>query len=199
MWVGVPLAIIAWVALGQVRGAGFLGIDWRSSLSSSGMARAMDVAQYVVPLLCLSGAGLWSMRRRPGRPAPATRPSSRGWAPDGSQDLPDLLTRALERQGYQVTPAATRGASTSDGVAFVLRKDRQTYLVRRQDWPLARVQASAVQALHRAMQARDAAGGIALTTGRYTRQAHAYAASCNVRLVEGSALAVLLRPGRASP
>ncbi|HEY9239793.1 MAG TPA: restriction endonuclease, partial [Burkholderiaceae bacterium] len=51
-----------------------------------------------------------------------------------------------------------------------------------------------VEALHRDIVARGASGGFMLTEGRFAREAHALATTCNIRLLEGAAVAGLIAP-----
>lgn len=101
--------------------------------------------------------------------------------------------KALRAQGYQVTPAE---GGASAGVDLVLRRDRQTHLVRCER--AQRVGVDVVQQLHRVMAARGAPGGIVVTSGRFSREATAFAIGCNIRLIEGPALAAMIQPEGAS-
>jgi len=78
----------------------------------------------------------------------------------------------------------------------VLRRDRQTHLVRCNSWRASKVGVEVVQELHDAMVARGAAGGIIVTSGRFSRAATAFAGGCNVRLIEGPALMEMITQAR---
>ena len=102
-----------------------------------------------------------------------------------------LVCAAFQRQGYQPIDGGTRASG------LTLRRDRETWLVHCRHRHLAKVGVDAVQALHRDIGARGANGGFMLTEGRFARDATAYAAECNIRLLEGAAVRGLLEPLRA--
>ena len=89
-------------------------------------------------------------------------------------------------QGYQVTQPA--GDAPHREVDMVLRKNRETFLVQCKQWRDARVGVDAVDALSKIMKSRGALGGFIVTSGRFARDASAYANGCNIRLVDGAAL-----------
>ncbi len=199
-WVGVVLALLIGAVLhlaspvgSEAAGSG-QGVD-------SGLTVLSEIAQVVLPLLCLGAAWLSATRRRSRRvpPAPAVpKVLVPGWDPMAPGDFESLVAQAFRLQGFHVTEVAARGRPDRDGVALVLRMNRETHLVRSQDWQQARVPVGAVESLHRAMQARDAAGGYALTSGRFTREAHAFASGGKIRLIEGRALTLLMENARCA-
>jgi restriction system protein len=190
-WVCIGLAALSW-ALIRVAG--------RGETPGADAPAWSGVCQVVVPLLFLGAASLSALhrhRRRVQRAAPTESTAAAGQAPMGPGEFEARVAEAFRSQGYQVTATSGDGRADREGVSLVLRMNRETHLVRCLDWQQVRVPASAVQALQRAMTSRGAAGGFALTSGRFTREAHAFASSCNVRLVEGRALALLVQKGRS--
>jgi restriction system protein len=113
-----------------------------------------------------------------------------------SPEFEALIGEAFRVQGYQVTP--TGGGQADGGASLVLRRDRQTHFVHCKQWRESRVGVEVVQGLHAAMTARGATGGFIVSSGRFSREAMAFAAGCGIRLVDGPALAGMiakLRPG----
>lgn len=100
----------------------------------------------------------------------------------------------LEQQGFQVVDA-----SRSRWVDLVVRKQRETYLVMAREWQSPKVEPEPVRALYDAMVARNVAGGIAVTTGRFSRRAQTFAAANNIRLMDGEVLKPLLAAVDARP
>ncbi len=144
-----------------------------------------------VPLLLggVASVGWWIWRQRR-RNADAGSPVS---ASDGAADLSDtefeaLVVEAFRRQGYQLIDGGRRAR------AVTLRRDRETHLLQCRHRHVAKVGVDAVQALHYEMSAGGASGGFMLTEGRFSREAAALAASCNVRLLEGATVRGLLEP-----
>lgn len=147
------------------------------------------------PYLLVAGstaaAALWLWRRSRvprsagHRGAPAQRPDRAAW-----REFETLVGEAFRLQGYQIIEN-TRGSGDSGG-ELTLRRERESFLVQCRHWKASRVDVDAVQALQRAMIARGASGGFLLTEGRFAREASAFAAGCNVRLIDGQALQGLL-------
>lgn len=139
--------------------------------------------------------GVWALRRheRDGADLPAV-PGGAAISLDGMEmrEFEALVGEAFKLQGYQIIDA---GRDRSSGL--VLRRQRQTFIVLSKHWRVAKVGVDAVQALHRAMTAQGAEGGFALTIGRFGREATIFAANCNIRLIEGSALVSLIDKARA--
>jgi restriction system protein len=74
-----------------------------------------------------------------------------------------------------------------------LRRDRETFLVLCKHWKEHRVAVEVVQQLHRIMTARGAAGGMVVTSGRFSREAASFASGVNIRLIDGAILAGMLQ------
>jgi restriction system protein len=113
-----------------------------------------------------------------------------------SAEFEVLLGEAFRTQGYQVTP--TGGGHADGGASLLLRRDRQTHLVHCKQWRAPRVDVDVAQGLHAAMTARGATGGFIVSSGRFSREATAFAGSCSIRLIDGPALAGMMakvRPG----
>ena len=108
-----------------------------------------------------------------------------------SREFESLLGEAFRLQGFQAAQSVGVGAGA--GVDLVLRRDRQTHLVRCNSWRASKVGVDVVQQLHDAMVARGAAGGIIVTSVRFGREATAFAGGCNIRLIEGPALVEMIK------
>jgi restriction system protein len=146
-------------------------------------------------LLIAIGA-VWALRRRvrEGSDVPAATGSA-ATSIDGmnAREFEALVGEAFKLQGYQIVEAGRDGSA-----GLVLRRERESFIVLSKHWQAAKVSVDAVQALHRAMTAQGAAGGFVLTTGRFSREATTFAATCNIRLIEGSALRSLIDKARAA-
>ncbi len=136
-------------------------------------------------------AGLWlALRKRHGPAKPFVEMRDR--------DFDDRVGEAFSLQGYQLVDAARSGPD-AQAADLLLRRDRQTFVVSTRQRRAAKVGVDALQTVQRAMTVHGAAGGFALTAGRFSREATVFAASCNIRLIEGQALNELLaRVGAAS-
>ena len=165
---------------------------WRSLAS---------VGQYVVPLLCLAGAGMSAWRRRERQTLVTNVSESKGAdALDGMswQQFEQLVGEAFRLQGYAVTEIGGGGAD--GGVDLVLRKGGEKFLVQCKQWRAFRVGVDVVRELYGVMAAKGAAGGFVVTSGRFTEEATNFANGRNVKLIDGPKLHGLIRQAQgASP
>src|SRR5665213_1359666 len=94
-------------------------------------------------------------------------------------------------QGFDVIE---KGGSQADGgVDLVLRKGHETFLVQCKHWKAMAAGVSIVRELYGVMAAKGAAGGFVVTSGRFTNDAVAFAKGRNIELIDGVALAKMLR------
>ena len=159
------------------------------------MPRSRSLTQTWFALFGWAGAA----RGKNGRQQPATPAAdaaTSALAGMTRHEFEGLLGEAFRLQGYQVVPAD--GAGAGAGVDMVLRRDRQTHLVRCRQWQAHKLGVEVVHELANAMRARGAAGGFVVTSGRFSREANAFASASNIRLIEGPALTLLVRKAQAA-
>ena len=200
-WGGVTLALVAYLGLHQVArqpvpvptdpaqmGALLQHSLWRGLAS---------VGQYVVPIICLVGAGASALRRRQ-RQALVENLSANPTADtlDGMdwQTFERLVGEIFRRQGFQVVE--TGGGGPDGGVDLVLRREGETHLVQCKQWRAYRVGVNVVRELYGVMAARGAASGYVVTSGRFTEEARAFAEGRHIRLLDGPRLLGLIRQVR---
>ncbi len=157
---------------------------------------AQIAGPWLMAAVCGALLAWWTLQRR--RRGRRGRGAVTGAGTLGKEwrELEPLVTQAFRLQGYQIIDSA-RDRPRADG-ELALRHDRETFLVQCREWHAGKVGAEVVHSLQRAMSAQGAAGGFVLTTGRFAREAVAYAGGCNVRLIDGPALRVLIEKARAS-
>jgi restriction system protein len=97
-----------------------------------------------------------------------------------------LLEEGFTRQGYQVE--RLQGAAD-----FALVREGKTTLVAAKRWKAARPGEEALQALQAAAQARGASNCLYVTLGELSANAQTFAKRQNVQLMQGAALANLLK------
>jgi len=202
-WAGCALALVSYVLLHRVATQQMVVNTAPGHLSDlmvqsiwMGLATA---GQYFVPILCLAGAAMSAYRRRQ-RQTLVTNVGS-GKAADALdgiswQEFELLVGEAFRLQGYQV--AETGGAGPDGGVDLVLRKGGEKFLVQCKQWKAFTVGVTIVRELYGAMAANGAAGGMVVTSGRFTDEANAFAQGRNVTLIDGPALLKLIQRAQAS-
>ncbi|MDP4300025.1 restriction endonuclease [Leptothrix discophora] len=204
-WADVLLALLSHVWLHRLAGRPMTAMAQPGQLGellTQTLATTLaSWGQYIVPSLCLAGAGLSAWRRRERRQLMADVVQARSAdAVDGLswQQFEQLVGEGFRQQGYRVTE--TGGGGADGGVDLVLTKGTEKFLVQCKRWRAQRVGVDVVRELYGVMAARGATGGYVVSSGRYTDDALAFAQGRNVRLIDGPRLQALLRQGRrASP
>lgn len=205
-WVGLTLAPITYLAIHQFALPPEVAPKGPDEMGSHAVkvmvAAAANILQYLVPVLCLVGAGIsaWKQRDRAqlAHQAANNRSSS---IVDGLswQRFEQLVGASFERQGFSVKE--TGGAGADGGVDLELRKGSELHLVQCKHWKALKVGVDVVRELYGAMAARGAASGYVVTSGTFTAAAREFASGRNVNLIDGAGLAAILRSAdkRAPP
>lgn len=205
-WAGVGLALISYLLLHDVASQlvvataqpGQLGAMVTQTLWKS-MA---SVGQFLLPFICLAGAGMSAWRRRERKNlAVDVAQSKAADALDGMtwRQFEMLVGEGFRMQGYQVVE--TGGGGADGGVDLVLTKQGKSggekFLVQCKQWRALKVGVDVVRDLYGVMAARGATGGFVVTSGRFTDDAISFASGRNVTLVDGPKLHGLLQQAKA--
>lgn len=201
-WAGVGLAIAAYVLLHPIATAeipaptqtGLMG-----QFAGKHLYKALAMfGQYLLPLVCLVGAGIsaWRRRQRTQLISDVAQSTAAG-ALDGMnwQEFEMLVGEAFRRRGFSVTE--TGGGGADGGVDLMLTKDGEKFLVQCKQWRAFKVGVNVVRELYGVMAARGAAGGYVVTSGQFTPEAKDFASGRNITLMDGAALHVLLGSANA--
>lgn len=200
-WAGVALALVSYVALHRVSlqpvtASAVPGQAGRFVAQTLWRTLA-EVGQYVLPLICLAGAGVSAWRRRQRRQlATQVAEAQSSNALDGMswQQFEQLVGEAFRLQGYRVIE--TGGGGADGGVDLVLSKGTERFLVQCKQWRALKVGVDVVRELYGVMAARGAAGGFVVTSGRFTGDAAAFAKGRNLQLIDGPRLRALIQSTR---
>ena len=202
-WAGCALALVSYVLLHRVATQTMVVNTAPGHLSDlmfqsiwMGLATA---GQYFVPILCLAGAAMSAYLRHQRQALVANVGSGKAAdALDGIswQEFEMLVGEAFRLQGYQV--AETGGAGPDGGVDLVLRRGGEKFLVQCKQWKAFTVGVTIIRELYGVMAANGAAGGMVVTSGRFTDDANAFAAGRNVTLIDGPALLKLIQRAQAA-
>ncbi len=202
-WVGIALALLAYVVLHHIASQPMVtslqpGQAGAAIVRTASHALA-SVGQYVLPLVCLAGAGMSAWRRRERKQLlDNTVRSDAADALDGMswQQFERLVGEGYRQQGYRV--AETGGGGADGGIDLVLSKDGEKQLVQCKQWRAFRVGVDVVRELYGVMAAKGAAGGFVVTSGRFTDEARDFANGRNVQLIDGPKLRALLKRAKES-
>lgn len=203
-WLGLLLAIASYLVLHQVAlqpaatsvQPGQIG-DVVIKTASKTVA---SFGQYILPLICIAGAGVSAWKRRERRALithvveskAANVLDSMSW-----QQFEQLVGEAFRLKGYSV--AETGGGGADGGVDLVLSKGSEKFLVQCKQWKAFKVGVDVVRELYGVMAAKGAAGGFVVTSGRFTAEATAFANGRNVELINGPRLHELIQQARRPP
>ncbi len=102
-----------------------------------------------------------------------------------------LVGEAYRRKGYTVEESIAGGAD--GGIDLILRKDGQTALVQCKRWKTQSVGAPIIREQFGLLTHHNADKVIVVTSGRFTREAVAFAEGKPVELVDGAALLSLVQ------
>jgi restriction system protein len=205
-WACVALALLSYVLLHSLAAQPALAVP------SSGPKAIMvwqnvwrlvaGLLQYIVPLICLIGAGASAWRRHQRKSlAQDVAQSHAGDAIDGMswREFEMLVGEGFRMQGFRVVE--TGGGGADGGVDLVLSKPAhngsEKFLVQCKHWRALRVGVDVVRELYGVMAAKGATGGFVVTSGRFTAEAHSFASGRNVTLMDGPQLHAMLRRAQA--
>lgn len=190
-WAGVVLAVASYLWLHAVAtsplptmtGTGQMG----AMVTVSVWRGVATIGQYLLPLLCLAGAGMSVFRRRQAAQLHADAANrADGIAQMSWREFEVLVGEHFRRLGFSVTE--TGGGGPDGGVDVLLRKGSDRYLVQCKHWRTRRVGVEPVRELYGLMAAQRMAGGFVVTSGDFTDEARAFANGRELQLVNGKAL-----------
>ncbi len=138
------------------------------------------------PFVVIAAITLWRQLRAPSTAhveATLAQINAMPW-----REFSAALEHALMREGFEVKRLDLPAAD------FELHKGGRTVLLSGKRWKAARTGLEVFQGLEAARSARDASSCICVTTGDITDKAVAFAAEHQIRVIQGTELAQLLRP-----
>lgn len=203
-WLCVALAVLAYFGLHALAGlppakpqAGPPGSQFHGLAVDALMRGAAIALQYVLPIMLLAAAVMSAFQRHARKKLlEAATQSQDASVVDGMtwHQFELLIGEVFRKKGFTVVEIG--GTGPDGGVDLVLRKPstngNETFLVQCKHWKAYKVGVSVVRELYGVMAARGAVGGFVVTSGRFTKEAMAFAEGRNVRLVDGAKLRELL-------
>jgi restriction system protein len=205
-WAGVVPAPLSYPLLHGVASQPIVAAAQPGQMSSMVTQRLWkgltNAGQYILPILCLAGAGVSAWRRQERQRLVADVLQSKASdALDGMswREFEMLMGEGFRLQGYQVVE--TGGGGADGGVDLVLTKPStnggEKFLVQCKQWRAFKVGVDVVRELYGVMAAKGATGGCVVTSGRLTDDAISFASGRNVTLIDGPKLHGFLRQAKA--
>jgi restriction system protein len=109
----------------------------------------------------------------------------------------ELLGEAYRRQGFTVFENPGKGAD--GGIDLTIKRGGETYLVQCKQWKTYKVGVKVVREMLGLVTAHGATGAIVVTSGVFTKEAEAFAATQSIELVDGDALVRLIGEVQVRP
>jgi restriction system protein len=205
-WAGLGLALISYVLLHRVA-VQVVVVPTQIGQMSTMVGQTLwktfaSIGQYLLPLICLAGAGISAWRRQERKKLVVDVAQSQASdALDGMtwREFEMLVGEGFRLQGYKVVESG--GGGPDGGIDLVLTKPGKNggekFLVQCKQWRAYKVGVDVVRELYGVMAAKGATGGFVVTSGRFTADAVEFASGRNVRLIDGPKLHNLLRQAKA--
>ena len=106
------------------------------------------------------------------------------------QQFEQYIGEAYKRKGFSIQETGLGGAD--GGVDLILAKDGKKILVQCKNWKTKKVGVPVVRELFGVVKAQQAAGGLIVTAGSYTKDAQSFAHETGIELIDGKALVKLV-------
>ena len=204
-WAGVGLALVSYLLLHRVASQAVLAPalpgQMGAMVTQTLWKTLATFGQYLLPVICLGGAGIsaWRRKARTNLVVDVTQ-SKASDVLDGMswREFEMLAGEGFRLQGYQVVE--TGGGGADGGIDLVLtrpgKNGGEKFLVQCKQWRAFKVGVDVVRELYGVMAAKGATGGFVVTSGRFTADAISFASGRNVTLVDGPKLHGLLSQAR---
>ncbi|MDQ2819770.1 MAG: restriction endonuclease [Pseudomonadota bacterium] len=201
-WIGLTIGVISYLVLHGIATAPVVVVPSVQGLAGSlygTFAQALAQAgQYLVPLMCLIGAGVSALGRQKRKnllDGVAKAGNTNALAAMTWLEFEQMTGEWFRRQGYAITEVG--GAGPDGGIDLVVHKNGEKFLVQCKQWRAVKVGVGVVRELYGVMAAERVAGGFVVTSGSFTEDAKKFAQGRNVELLDGAMLIHVLRA--ASP
>ncbi|MBU1059889.1 MAG: restriction endonuclease [Proteobacteria bacterium] len=113
------------------------------------------------------------------------------------QRFEELVGEAYRRQGYAVME--NDGAGPDGGIDLVISRGGKRYLVQCKQYRSQKVSVKVVREMFGLVAAEQAAGGIVITSGKFTKDADKFAKDKSLELVDGEQLVALIGAVQTEP
>lgn len=193
-WICLALAAVSFIYLRSLASEPLLTSGQAIDVARHALINAFfKVAQYLVPVICLAAAGMGYFARAHRRALlEDVRAASAVNALEcmSWREFEMLVGEAFRRQGFTVVELG--GDGPDGGVDLVLKKNGGNHFVQCKQWKSVSVGVDIVRQHFGVMAAHGAAGGMVVTSGRFTQAAVDFAKG-RVGLIDGPELFRLIQ------
>ena len=185
-WVSVVLAMVVFVALRWLAPA-FFGDTQMGRAMGQGIAKLAPLPAGLL-LMFAVGSAVFALKKRRLVDGQTSLETLRGvsW-----KHFEWLVAEAYRRKGYDVEESLGGGAD--GGIDLVLRKGGATTLVQCKQWKVFSVGAPVIREIFGLLTHHQASRAIIITSGRFTREAEAFAQGKPIELINGPQLLALVQ------
>ena len=206
-WAGVGVAVVTYLLFHGVASQSVVAATQPGQMGTMVVQTLWktfaSIGQYVLPIICLAGAGMSAWRRHERKRLVIDVAQSKASdALDGMswREFEMLVGEGFRLQGYKVVESG--GGGPDGGIDLVLtrpgKNGGEKFLVQCKQWRALKVGVDVVRELYGVMAAKGATGGFVVTSGRYTEDAISFANGRNVTLIDGPKLHGLLRQAKTA-
>lgn len=198
-WAGVSLAVISYLMLSSYASQEVVithsaGISNAVESMLPTMLKTMaSIAQYILPLAFLIGAGASAYQRFVRSDLLQRAASNEGESAVNSmswREFEKLVGEAFRKQGYRVTETAD---GADGGIDLVLRKEGETILVQCKHWKTRKVGVKVVRELYGILIDKGADEVNIVCSGDYTDDAKSFVKNKPIHLIDGNQLLSLVQ------
>jgi restriction system protein len=187
-WLGVAGAAVFWIV-------GMIVIPAPSNdVFQTGLRPLLKFLFNGLAILCLVAAAVSAIKQLSRRRLLDHQKDLQSIKDLSWREFEQLVGEAYRRQGYFVEE--TGGGGADGGVDLVLRGNGETILVQCKQWRVQQIGVDKVRELYGVMTAEKANRGILVTSGHFTNDAKSFKVGKPLTLVDGPALATLVRDVR---
>lgn len=190
-WVSAVLAVVAWLVLTYAAPAYFSANQYTVGIGQGLSQLTPLVCGLLLALALISFIRAHFVARKFDRQKSLDDIRALSW-----REFESMVGEAFRRRGYLAVENAVDGAD--GGIDVVLRKDGKKYFVQCKQWKKSTVGVKPIRELFGVVTAHGAAGGIFVTSGAYTADANAFAATAGIELIDGAGLQEMIEETRSS-
>lgn len=187
-WVSIVLAVVVYIGLGNVLPSVVGGGPVFGPVVAVVSGLAWLFAGILLLPAAVSALRVWRGRRMLAGTRTKEQIRALGWG-----EFEELIEAHYRRPGFSVRREG--GAGPDGGVDVRIKRDGKTYLVQCKQWRERQVGVKVIRELFGVVAAEQAAGGIVVTAGSFTRDAVEFAnrPGVSVELMDGDRLQRVVR------